>query len=160
MDRSELVNRMTILLGGRAAESIVFPEVSTGAADDLNKVTELARNMVVRFGMVPELGQVAYEPETTGFLGDGAAAWQPRRYGETTAAAIDAAVKGLIDNAFDRAVSILKRNRALLDRSAKELLTKETLSSDDLQQVRTSVIPESTTQEVVTGIGMAAALSL
>jgi cell division protease FtsH len=159
MDRSELVNRMTILLGGRAAESIVFPEVSTGAADDLNKVTELARNMVVRFGMVPELGQVAYEPEPIGFLGDGNVPWQPRRYAETTAAAIDAAVKGLIGDAFDRAVIILQRNRAFLDRSANELLTKETFSNDDLQQLRVSVIPESTEQQVATGTGITAALS-
>lgn len=159
MDRSELVNRMTILLGGRAAESIMFPEVSTGAADDLSKATELARSMVVRFGMVTELGQVAYEPETAGFLGDGAALWQPRRYAEATAAAIDRAVKALIENAFARAVSILERNRALLYRSAKDLLTKETLSSDDLQQVRASIVPASDSQETVTGIGVAAVVS-
>ena len=156
MDRSELVNRMTILLGGRAAESVVFPEVSTGAADDLNKVTELARNMVLRFGMVPELGQVAYEPETGGFLGNGNALWQPRRYGEATAAAIDAAVKALVDKAFDRAVLILQQNRALLDRSAKELLIKETLSDDDLQLLRASVIPDSGYQKTPKGIGIAA----
>jgi cell division protease FtsH len=160
MDRSELVNRMTILLGGRAAESIVFPEVSTGAADDLNKVTELARNMVVRFGMVSELGQVAYEPETAGFLGNGNTSWQPRRYGEATAAAIDAAVKALIDNAFDRAVTILKRNRAVLDRSAKELLAKETFSNDNLRQVRASVIPDTVDRETATEMGIVAAGSL
>ena len=160
MDRSELVNRMTILLGGRAAESVVFPEVSTGAADDLNKATELARNMVVRFGMVPELGQVAYEPETAGFLGNGHALWQPRRYGEATAAAIDAAVKALVDKAFDRAVSILQQNRALLDRSAEELLAKETLSDDDLRQLRASVIPEPGNQETSRGIGLADAVPM
>jgi len=130
--------------------------VSTGAADDLNKVTELARNMVLRFGMVPELGQVAYEPETGSFLGNGNALWQPRRYGEATAAAIDAAVKALVDKAFDRAVLILQQNRALLDRSAKELLIKETLSDDDLQLLRASVIPDSGYQKTPKGIGIAA----
>ena len=160
MDRSELVNRMTMLLGGRAAESVFFSEVSTGAADDLNKATEIARNMVVRFGMVPELGQVAYEPETASFLGAGTAAWQPRRYGEATAAAIDVAVKALIDNAFGRAVAILKRNRALLDRSTKELLIKETFSNDELQQIQASVIPDTADRQMATGMGIAAAGSL
>ena len=159
MDRSELMNRMTVLLGGRAAESIVFSQVSTGAADDLNKATEVARNMAVRFGMAPELGQVAYEPETAGFLGQGIAGWQPRRYGEATAAAIDAAVKDLIDKAFGRAVWILERNRALLDRSAKELLIKETFSKEDLQQLRRSVIPDLN-QGTSAGIGRAVAVSL
>jgi cell division protease FtsH len=160
MDRSELLNRMTVLLGGRAAESLVFPQVSTGAADDLNKATEIARDMVVRFGMTPELGQVTYEPETTGFLGPGTAAWQPRRYGEATAAAIDVAVKDLIDKAFSRALSILERNRTLLHRSAKELLIKETFSNEDLQEFKTSVIPSSIDQEIGAGIGRAAAVSL
>ena len=63
MDRAELMNRMTVLLGGRAAESLIFDEVSTGAADDLAKATEIARSMVVRFGMDPKLGQVSYETE-------------------------------------------------------------------------------------------------
>jgi cell division protease FtsH len=160
MDRSELVNRMTVLLGGRAAESLVFPQVSTGATDDLNKATEIARNMVVRFGMTLELGQVTYEPETAGFLGPGTAAWQPRRYGEATAAAIDLAVKDLIDKAFGRAVSILETNRVLLNRSAKELLIKETFSNEDLQELRRSIITDSSDQGMGGGIGRAAAVSL
>jgi len=134
--------------------------VSTGAADDLNKATEIARNMVVRFGMTLELGQVTYEPETAGFLGPGTAAWQPRRYGEATAAAIDLAVKDLIDKAFGRAVSILETNRVLLNRSAKELLIKETFSNEDLQELRRSIITDSSDQGMGGGIGRAAAVSL
>lgn len=139
MDRSELVNRMTTLLGGRAAETLIFPEVSTGAVDDLNKVTDIARSMVVRFGMVPELGQVTYEPEQNSFLGAPSGSWQPRRYGEGTADAIDAAVKTLVDQAFQHAVDILTRNRALLEKSAKRLLEKETLAGDELQSVMAEV---------------------
>lgn len=139
MDRSELVNRMTTLLGGRAAETLIFPEVSTGAADDLNKVTDIARNMVVRFGMVPELGQVTYEPEQNTFLGTPAGTWQPRRYGEATATAIDGAVKTLVEEAFEHAVVILRRNRALLEKSAKRLLDKETLAGEELQSIITEV---------------------
>jgi cell division protease FtsH len=142
MDRAELMNRMTVLLGGRAAESLVFDEVSTGAADDLAKATEIARNMVVRFGMDPKLGQVAYEPETAPLLGaPGAADWRPRHYGEETAAAIDNAVHGLIDSVFGRAVEILTANRPLLDSAASELLEKETMSEDDLRAIAGKLAP-------------------
>lgn len=136
MDRTELMNRMTILLGGRAAESLVFDEVSTGAADDLSKATEIARNMVVRFGMDDRLGQVSYEPEAAPLLGaNGTTDWRPRRYGEDTAAAIDRAVRELIDAAFEKAVAILSANRALLDQTAADLLAKETFSPDDLRSI-------------------------
>ena len=136
MDRAELRNRMTVLLGGRASESLFFEEVSTGASDDLARATEIARSMVTRFGMDEKLGQVAYEPEAAPMLGMASAAeWHPRRYGEATADQIDGAVRELIDAAFRRAVQILTTNRDLLDQVAKELLTKETLSTQDLEAV-------------------------
>jgi cell division protease FtsH len=136
MDRAELMNRMTVLLGGRAAESLIFDNVSTGASDDLVKATEIARSMVVRFGMDPKLGQVSYEPDTSPLLGTpGGADWHPRRYGEDTAAAIDISVRGLIDTAFQNAMAILTANRKLLDKAAAQLLAKETLSADDLGAV-------------------------
>jgi cell division protease FtsH len=142
MDRAELMNRMTVLLGGRASESLVFDEVSTGAADDLAKATDIARNMVVRFGMDPKLGQVAYEPEPAPLLGMPAGAdWRPRHYGEATAAAIDEAVRGLIDAAFGRAVAILTSNRALLDGTAAGLLSRETLSKEDLHAIAAKLAP-------------------
>ncbi|PMS19670.1 cell division protein FtsH [Trinickia dabaoshanensis] len=134
MDRVELMNRMTVLLGGRAAERLVFEEVSTGAADDLAKATGIARSMVVRFGMDPKLGQVAYEPETSSALGMSTGSeWRLRQYGEQTATAIDIAVRELIDTAFQRASSVLQGNRELLSEAAQDLLSKETLSGDDLQ---------------------------
>ena len=132
LSRSELGNRMAVLLGGRAAESLVFSEISTGAADDLVRATDIARNMVVRFGMTTELGQVAYEPETGSFLAGQTPMWRPRSYGDGTAEAIDHAVKGLIDDAFQTARAILERNRLILDASAHELLTRETLGPEDL----------------------------
>ena len=98
MDRAELINRMTVLFGGRAAESLIYHDVSTGAGDDLAKATEIARSMVVRFGMDKEVGQVAYEHETAPLLEvPGSGDWQPRHYGEATAGAIDAAVRALTD---------------------------------------------------------------
>jgi cell division protease FtsH len=139
LSQSELTNRMAVLLGGRAAEAIVFQEISTGAADDLVRATDIARNMVVRFGMTPELGQVAYEPETGSFLLGHTPVWRPRSYGDGTAKAIDHAVKGLIDAAFQLACTILKRNRATLEAGARELLTRETLNESDLGALTTGL---------------------
>ncbi len=135
MSRSELANRMAVLLGGRAAENLVYAEVSTGAADDLARATDIARNMVVRFGMTAELGQVAYEPETGSFLVGQAHMWRPRSYGDGTAEAIDHAVKALIDEAYRTASAILEHNRSILDAAARELLARETLGAADLAQL-------------------------
>jgi cell division protease FtsH len=145
MDRSELANRMAVLLGGRAAESLVFKEISTGAADDLVKATDIARNMVVRFGMDPELGQVAYEPERSRMLGTPEGLdWQPRRYGDATADAIDAALRKLVDAAFNRARAILAENKPLLEQSAADLLVRETLTGADLEALSKSIrLPET-----------------
>jgi cell division protease FtsH len=131
MDRTELVNRMTVLLGGRAAESLIYDEVSTGAGDDLAKATDIARSMVMRYGMDTSLGQVSYDEQPSPLLG-GVPQFHERRYGEATATAIDTAVRNLIDDAFKRAQAILSANRTLLDQSAMELLTKETFTSDEL----------------------------
>jgi cell division protease FtsH len=136
MDRAELINRMTVLFGGRAAESLIYRDVSTGAGDDLAKATEIARSMVVRFGMDKKVGQVAYEHETAPLLEvPGGSDWRPRHYGEATAGDIDAAVRALTDESFQRAVVILTANRALLDQSANELLAKETFSAEDLELI-------------------------
>jgi len=136
MSRSELANKIAVLLGGRAAESIVFGEPSTGAADDLQKATEIARSIVARFGMTAEMGQIVYEAETNPFLpGAGQASWQQRRYSEETATEIDKTVRAIVENEFARAVGLLRRNRAILDRGAKELLARETLGHDDLARL-------------------------
>ncbi len=120
-----------------------------GAADDLAKATEIARSMVVRFGMDPDLGQVTYEPEVAPLLGmPSSADWRPRRYGESTATAIDTAVRGLVDTAFKRAVAILRRNREVLDVGAKELLNKETMTQEDLARVSSRLQREETLEIV------------
>lgn len=162
MDRAELINRMTVLLGGRAAETLVFDEVSTGAADDLGKATEIARSMVVRFGMDEALGQVAYEREAAPLLGGPEGAdWRPRRYGEETAAAIDAAVRGLIDSAFQKALAVLTTNRALLGQAATELLAKETFSAAELRTVAEKLTRTDIPKKIPkVGIGLAAASSI
>ncbi len=135
MDRAELINRMTVLLAGRAAETLIYDEVSTGAGDDLVKATDIARAMVVRYGMDPTLGQVSYEPETATVMQTPGGSWRPRNYGDATAEAIDGAVRNLIDLAFRRAVAILGANRALLEQAAGDLLSKETFLAEDLKTV-------------------------
>jgi len=128
---SELKGRMAVLLGGRAAEELVFGEISTGAQDDLMRATEIARGMVTRYGMVEALGEVAYETETSRFLGlpvEGGG----RRFSEETAREIDLAVKGLVAEAHARARSILEARRAELDSLAVTLLERETLGPEDL----------------------------
>jgi cell division protease FtsH len=151
MSRGELFNRMTLLLAGRAAETLVFPDVSTGAADDFTKATDIARSMVTRFGMDPKLGLVAYEADRSSFLHPaGGEEWQQRHYGDATAGAIDAAVRRLIDDAFAQAQSILSANKALLLESAKELLAHETLSEDELQPFAARLVqPEPVTGKYI-----------
>ncbi|MEN8184475.1 MAG: cell division protein FtsH, partial [Myxococcota bacterium] len=133
MSSPELKNKMTVLPGGRAAESIVFGELSTGAADDLAKATSIARSMVTRYGMEEKLGMVALESERSPFLptpGDYAAA--RRDFSEETAREVDCAVRDLIAQAFERAVGILEAHREVLEESAQRLLEKETLSGGEL----------------------------
>ncbi len=136
MTRQELENKMQVLLGGRAAEQIVFGEVSTGAADDLQKVTYIARSIVMRYGMHEKLGNVVYEEERQSFLGGGMPAAQEKTFSEETAREIDCAVRGIVGGAFDRAVKLLDERRAVLEQGAKRLLEKETLTEPDLQTLR------------------------
>jgi len=135
MTLEELKNKMTVLLGGRAAEKLVFDKVSTGAANDLDKATEIARAMVMRYGMDEKLGQVTYSEDRAPLLGESLAPrFQPSTYSDETAREIDEAVRDLVAEAFRRATAILARNRALLDRTAGILLERETLSADEIPQ--------------------------
>ena len=133
MTRDELTNKMAVLMGGRAAEHLVFGHLSTGASDDISRATDVARSMVTRFGMGGRLGPVTYEADQPGFLGQ---AYGPaRRYAEETAREIDMAVRDLVDGAFQRARALLAANRELLLDGARALLEKETLSDGDLAAV-------------------------
>jgi cell division protease FtsH len=133
MTREELENKMAVLLGGRAAEQVTFGHYSTGAADDLAKATEIARSMVTQYGMVEELGHVAYDRQPHSFLGTPMEqTWLERRYSEETAREIDCAVRTFVQAAFDHAVAILTANKGVLERSAETLLEKETLDETAL----------------------------
>jgi cell division protease FtsH len=131
MTTEELEHKMAVLLGGRAAEEMVFGEISTGAADDLVRVTDIARSMVTRYGMDPTLGQAAYETDRGTFLGlpsEGGG----RRFSEDTAREIDVAVRERLDKAYQQALEILKKRRSELEALARKLLEKETLTADEL----------------------------
>jgi len=137
MTRDELEDRMVVLLGGRAAEHVMYRHFSTGSADDLAKVTDIARNMVTRYGMDPGVGHVSLEESRPAFLGGAAQApWHEREYSEATAREVDCAVRGIIAGAFERAVATLQANREVLERSARLLLQKETLTEQELLALR------------------------
>jgi cell division protease FtsH len=135
MTRTELEDKMATLLGGRAAEQLVFGELSTGAADDLSKVTQIARSIVARYGMDSGLGPIVYEQDRNSFLSpDGLTASQ-RQYSEQTAREIDLAARKLVESAFQKSIKILTERRGALERGAQLLLQKETLAGAELEQL-------------------------
>jgi cell division protease FtsH len=134
MTREELEHKIMVLLGGRAAEKLVFGQLSTGAADDLAKVTDIARDMVTRYGMDESLGCVAYEAQPPRFLDvPGAATPGGCEKSPETQQRIDEAVRGIVMEAFARATGLLERHRSVLERAARELLVKETLDEAALR---------------------------
>jgi cell division protease FtsH len=141
MTRAELENRMAVLMGGRAAEFVVFSHFSTGAADDLSKITDIARSMVTKYAMEPKLDHVAFDNDRGSFLGPAGTAYPQRQYGDDTAREIDCAVRKNVLTAFERAVQILRDNRELLERSSRMLLERETLDDANLTQLFADVKP-------------------
>jgi cell division protease FtsH len=137
MTREELENKMAVLLGGRAAELIVFGHLSTGAADDLRRVTDIAHSMVTRYGMSEKLGNVAYDRDPRTFMTgpDLPSLPHERDYAEKTAATVDEEVRANVEKAFQRALGLLKERRTVLDRTARRLLETETLEEMELMRL-------------------------
>jgi cell division protease FtsH len=132
MQRGKMEDEMAKILGGRAAEEVVFSEISTGASDDLDKVTKLARAMVMRYGMSDKLGPLVYgRKEELVFLGKEIG--EQRDYSEAMAESIDDEVKSFVGTAYDRAKDALSEHREELDRVARALLDRETLSSEEFE---------------------------
>ncbi|WP_281926301.1 ATP-dependent zinc metalloprotease FtsH [Roseibium album] len=134
LSTQDLENRMAVLMGGRAAEEIVFEEISTGASDDLQKVTEVARDMVMRYGMEQTLGNRAYATQRQNFLGQPAG--DAAEVSPDTQREIDIAIKDHVEGAFTRAKALLQQHRSELDEGAKLLLAKETLTDSDFPAIR------------------------
>ena len=132
--RGYLLDRIAILFGGRVAEQLVFNEITTGAGNDIERASELARKMVCEWGMSDELGPLAYgKKEEHIFLGREIA--QHRDYSEQTAQRIDAAVKQIIVEANDKVTRLLEENRDILTAIAAELLERETIMLEDIDRI-------------------------
>lgn len=127
----DLKDRMVVLLAGRAAEDMVYGEISTGAADDLAKVTDIARQIATRFGMVDNLGQAVLEEARSTFLGDNALQTKEKDYSDETAREVDLAVRKLIDDAYKRAGTVLKKRAADLKKGTEMLIEMETLTPEE-----------------------------
>ena len=137
MNKTELLNRIATLLGGRAAEEIIFGDISTGAHNDLAKATDIARSMIKEYGMSAKVGHVYFAPEKQSrFLNipgyQGAA-----EYSEATAELIDQEVREIIKQQYEKAHNLLDAKKDLLKKTAGMLLEKETIEGDALQQLIT-----------------------
>lgn len=126
----QLFDRMCMTLGGRAAEQVFFNKISTGAADDLQKITKLAYSQISKYGMNPKIGPLSFDTSNEGGPSDGFMSQRP--YSEETARMIDEEVRDLVNRAYERTIKIIEGKRDLLDKLAKRLLEKEVLNREDL----------------------------
>ena len=132
--RSELRDQIAVLLGGRAAEMLFIGEPSTGAHDDLSRATEIASNMVRKFGM-SSLGPRTYEQSRGGYVNaDHSAATTSREHGDQTAGSIDKEVQSLVEEGLQRATTVLEEHRNTLEQLADELLKQQQLSGAHVRQ--------------------------
>ena len=150
MIEDEIRGRIATLLGGRSAEEIIFGKVSTGASDDIQKTTELAERAVTIYGMSDKLGPIAFEKTQQQFIeGYGNAR---RNVSAEVAKVIDAEVKQMVDNAHHIALTILDKNRELLEETAEELLEKEILEGEKLRErLQKAIVPEELSEWLRTG---------
>ncbi len=135
LSRTELLNRVASLLGGRAAESIVFGDVSTGAHNDLSRATDIARSMVKEYGMSEKLGQIYLSSEKGGRFLDAGSPGDAHEYSEETARAIDAEIRSIIHSQYETALSILQQRRDVLKQGALVLLEKEKIDREEIEEL-------------------------
>ena len=127
---NKIKDMICMILGGRAAEEIVIQDVTTGASNDLQKVTDLARKMITQWGMSKKLGLVAYSDDAPVFIGRN---YESKKiYSEETANAIDEEIRAIVDEAHERAVKLLTENRSILDNMARTLVEKETIYTEEV----------------------------
>jgi cell division protease FtsH len=134
MTRPELLDRLAVLLGGRVAEELVFGEISTGAQNDLQRATDIARSMVTEYGMSDLLGPVTYDrPRQPMFLPESYA--PAKAYSETRATQIDEEISSVMEKAQERVRSILSERRKVLDDLAHLLSQKEMVQGEELRKM-------------------------
>jgi len=138
LSKEEIQAQIATLLGGRSAEEIIFGSITTGAANDLQRATELAEQMVTSYGMSNVLGPLAYQKKSNDFLGGGMNTG--RSLSAHTSELIDKEIKGIVEGAHDRALAILNHNRSLLETISEKLLETEVIEGDFLQTYLTQVV--------------------
>jgi len=142
MRRAELLNRIATLLGGRAAEEIIFDDISTGAQNDLSRANDIARSMVKEYGMSGNLGQVYFaHKKQSQFL-------NPNQegsgdYSAMTAHLIDKEIRQIIDEQYERALKILRSKRKILNHAAENLIESETIQGDELHALEAAVLKDT-----------------
>jgi cell division protease FtsH len=135
LTKQELMDRIAVLLGGRVAEEVIYGEVSTGAHNDLERATELARLMVMQYGMSEQLGPMTFGGGQQAMFLRGSGLPQEREYSEESARRIDAETRAIIDRIYDRVRDLLTTRKRVLVEAAAELKQKETLEGDRLREL-------------------------
>ncbi|SDC67033.1 MULTISPECIES: ATP-dependent zinc metalloprotease FtsH [unclassified Candidatus Frackibacter] len=133
--KSELIDRVTALLGGRVAEEVFLDEISTGAQNDLERATKIVRGMITEYGMSDEIGPLTLGQKNSDQVFLGRDISRNRNYSEDVAALIDKEVKNMIENAYDKATRVLSENSAMVEKMVEELKDKETLTSSDIKKI-------------------------
>ena len=151
-----LLTQLVTLLGGRSAEQVAIGHITTGAENDLQRVTAIARQMVTRWGMSERLGTISFSDRTTPFMNAGSPG-APQDYSETTAEAIDEEVERIVGMCYNRAIELLQAHRPTLDRMAQELRKHETINASQLRQIMEEtgaeiVAPQTSSQALPKGV--------
>ena len=141
MSRNEMFEHIVELLGGRAAEEIVFQDITTGASNDIERASKTARDMVARYGMSKTIGTVSYHSEDEVFIGGSYG--KTKSYSEKVAGIIDDEVQAVIGSAYEKALELLKENRQKLDAVAEFLLKNESMTGEEFRAVMEAVQPET-----------------
>ncbi len=144
--REYLINRIKILMGGRAAEEIVFNHQTTGASNDILGATEIARRLVCEFGMSNMIGPIAYMHDQGGFLGNGSTM---KPYSEKTAERIDNEIRSIIDRCHSETITLLRENNKFLHKLAEALLVNETVDGEEFDIVHHCYINEKNIEETL-----------
>jgi cell division protease FtsH len=134
MAKRELESKLATALGGRAAETLFFDDISTGAADDLDKATEIARAMITQYGMSSELGLAAYEREPTPLLGSQSRV-RSYEYSEKTAELVDREIQRLLNRSVTVATHVIRTNKDFVEECASILMAKETIDEQELKKI-------------------------
>jgi len=136
MTKDELLDRICVMMGGRTAEAVIFDDTSTGAENDLERATEMARQMICRFGMSSKLGPVTMgRPLGARYLEGALPMGMERDFSEETARAVDAEIRSVLESQQSRAHQVLERRRTALERIARALLERETIERSELETI-------------------------